>query len=405
MDSIILIIIGIIAGAILGVAVLKAFKKEPSEEEQIAKILPEMENLFNKVSQGVLKNTSEQLTTQFTNQSIQFTNQFQELAKEKLDNTAEKVKSDLEAKKDSIAVLVNEIRKEIGKNEEHLKKSDIDRVSAFSSLQEELKNYKQITGELKNSTEGLKRLLSNNQERGRFGEQVAENLLKMSGFVIGTDYVYNKEQGNVDTRPDFTIFLPDKTKINIDVKFPYSALVKYTEVEGKLEKEQHLKQFTTDIKQKIKQVTTRDYINPEDRTVDFVVMFIPNEMIFSFIYEKLNDTWEDAMAKKVIMAGPFSFTAILRMVKQAYSNFRYQENLHHIIGLIQNFDKEYQKYSKEVDILGNRISSASKQFDQVSITRNRALVKIIDQIKNEKIQASPSLGGDDVKIDKKLKLN
>lgn len=386
MDSITLIIIGIIAGAILGIAVLKAFKKESDPEEQMAKILPEIENRFNRLSQEALKNNSEE-----------FSKRFQELAQEKLGRASEAVKSDLEAKKDSIAVLVNEIRKEIGKNEEHLKKSDFDRVSAFSSLQEELKNYKQITSELKNSTEGLKRLLSNNQERGRFGEQVAENLLKMSGFVIGTDYVYNKEQENADTRPDFTLFLPDKTKINIDVKFPYSALVKYAEVEGKLEKEQHLKQFAADIKQKIRQVTTRDYINPEDRTVDFVIMFIPNEMIFSFIYEKLNDVWEDAMAKKVIMAGPFSFTAILRMVKQSYSNFRYQENLHHIIGLIQNFDKEYQKYNESVDKLGESISRASKQFEVVSGTRTRMLTRIVDQIKTEKIES--------VKSGEGLKLN
>ncbi|MBU3924898.1 YhcB family protein, partial [Patescibacteria group bacterium] len=70
MDSITLII-GVIAGAILGIVILKAFKKEPSQEDQMKKILPEMENLFNKVSQDVLKNTSEQLTTQFTNQSTQ----------------------------------------------------------------------------------------------------------------------------------------------------------------------------------------------------------------------------------------------------------------------------------------------------------------------------------------------
>jgi len=404
MDSITLII-GVIAGAILGIVILKAFKKEPSQEDQMKKILPEMENLFNKVSQDVLKNTSEQLTTQFTNQSTQFTNQFQELAKEKLDNTAQKVKSDLEAKKDSIEVLVNEIRKEIGKNEEHLKKSDNDRVSAFSSLQEELKNYKQITSELRTSTDDLKKLLSNNQLRGRFGEQVAENLLKMCGFVIGTDYVYNKEQEKIDTRPDFTIYLPDKTKINIDVKFPYSALLDSIKTEDKLEKVRYTKIFERDMKDKIKQVTTRDYINPEEKTVDFVILFIPNEMIFSFVYEHLNDVWEDAMAKKVIMAGPFSFTAILRMVKQAYSNFRYQENLHHIIGLIQNFDKEYQKYNESVDKLGDNISRASKQFEVVSGTRTRMLTRIVDQIKTEKIPASPSLGGDDAKIDEKLKLS
>jgi len=377
MDPIILIIIGIVLGAIIAIAILKMSKKEPNQEEQIAKILPEIENRFNKLSQEALRNNSEE-----------FSKRFQELAQEKLGRVSETMKGDLAAKKDAITILVDEIRKEIGKNDEHLKKSDIDRISAFSSLKEELKNYKQITSELKNSTEGLKRLLSNNQERGRFGEQVAENLLKMSGFVIGTDYIYNKEQANIDTRPDFTILLPDKTKINVDVKFPYSALVKYTEAEGKEEKEQYLKQFNNDIKQKIKQVTTRDYINPEDRTVDFVVMFIPNEMIFSFIYERLNDTWEDAMAKKVIMAGPFSFTAILRMVKQSYSNFRYQENLHHIIGLIQNFDKEYQKYNESVDKLGERLSSASKQFEVVSGTRTRMLTRIVDQIKTEKIESA-----------------
>jgi DNA anti-recombination protein RmuC len=114
-------------------------------------------------------------------------------------------------------------------------------------------------------------------------------------------------------------------------------------------------------------------------------MFIPNEMIFSFIYEKLNDTWEDAMAKKVIMAGPFSFTAILRMVKQAYSNFRYQENLQHIIGLIQNFDKEYQKYNESVDKLGDTISRVSKQYEEVSGVRTRKLTRIVDQIKTEEI--------------------
>lgn len=73
--------------------------------------------------------------------------------------------------------------------------------------------------------------------------------------------------------------------------------------------------FEKDVKEKIKQVTTRDYINPTDKTVDFVILFIPNEMIFSYIYEKMSEVSEEAMASRVILAGPFSFTAILRMVK------------------------------------------------------------------------------------------
>jgi len=99
----------------------------------------------------------------------------------------------------------------------------------------------------------------------------------------------------------------------------------------------------------------------------------------------MNDIWEDAMHKKVILAGPFSFTAILRMVKQAYTNFRYQENLQNIIGLIQRFDIEYQKYSEEVNRLGERISSASRQYETVATTRSRKLTTIVDKIKNQEV--------------------
>ncbi len=204
----------------------------------------------------------------------------------------------------------------------------------------------------------------------------------IDGFVIGQDYTLNREQDSVDTRPDVTLYMPDRTKVNIDVKFPYSALVKMFGTEDKGEQELHRKTFIQDVKQKIKQVTTRDYINPEEKTIDFVILFIPNEMIFSFIYEQLTDVWEDALQKKVILAGPFSFTAILRMIKQAYSNFRYQENLHAVIGLIQKFEIEYEKFRESVDSLGSKIDSSMKQFQVVSGTRDRALGRIVDQIKS-----------------------
>jgi DNA recombination protein RmuC len=308
-----------------------------------------------------------------------------QMAKEVLASQKNEIRTDLEGKKTAISDLISEIRKDIHKNEERLNQSDKDRISSFSALKTELENYKKITGELKLSTDELKTILSNNQTRGAFGEQVAENLLKMAGFVIGQDYNKNKAQSDEKTRPDFTIFLPDKTKVNIDVKFPYASLVKSVEAENTAEKKKYFATFRQDVREKIKQVSSRNYINPQEKTVDFVILFIPNEMIFSYIYDKMNDVWEEAMQKKVIMAGPFSFTAILRMIKQAYTNFRYQENLQHIIGLIQKFDSEYQKYSEEVTRLGDRILSTSKQYEVVSTTRSRQLTSVVDRIKNQEI--------------------
>ena len=94
------------------------------------------------------------------------------------------------------------------------------------------------------------------------------------------------------------------------------------------------------------------------------------------------------MRKKVVLAGPFSFTAILRMVKQAYTNFRYQENLQHIIGLIQRFDTEYQKFTEEFDKVGDRINAASRQYESVANTRSRQLTSVVDKIKSHNIEAT-----------------
>ncbi|KUK64616.1 MAG: hypothetical protein XD85_0569 [Parcubacteria bacterium 34_609] len=145
------------------------------------------------------------------------------------------------------------------------------------------------------------------------------------------------------------------------------------------------KQFERDVSDRIKEISNRDYINPEENTVDFVILFVPNEMIFSFIYDQMSDIWSDAMTKKVILAGPFSFTAILRMIYQSYKNFQYQENMFEIIKLVKKFEIEYDKYNQEVDSLGKKIRDVSSQFDKVSTVRDRKLTGIVEKIKSENI--------------------
>jgi DNA recombination protein RmuC len=296
------------------------------------------------------------------------------LSNEKLDDKSKQISIDLSNKKDAIEKMVKDIS-------ENLSKVEKERVGSFTNLRDAIENNVKLTKELSVTTEGLKRVLSNNQQRGAFGEKVAEDLLKMSGFVIGTDYTRQETTG--DARPDFTLYLPDKTKINIDSKFPYSNIVKMSETTDNDQKTQYKKLFEADIKKKISDVTSRNYINPEDNTVDFVILFIPNEMIFSFIYESFPDVWQDALNRKVVMTGPFSFTAILRMVKQAYENFRFQKNVQGIITQIKIFGTEFERYNEEFVKIGDRIDSLHKQYDEVSNTRTKKLQKVIDKINIE----------------------
>jgi len=345
-------------------------------------------NLSKNLIEESLKVTEQKSKELFKEERDRLMEQYK-AEKEILDGKMKQGAQDLESKRDAIKELVERISRDLDENKKKIEKTEQERISEFSTLKGVLDEYKVITSGLKSSTDDLKNILSNNQLRGKYGEEVAENLLQSVGFVKGQNYLVNTAQDTVDTRPDFTILLPDQTKVNIDAKFPFQSLVKYQEAESKNDKDRYIKEFTTDIKEKIKQVTTRDYINPQEKTVDFVIMFVPNEMIFSFIYEQLNDVWNEALKKKVIMAGPFSFTAMLRMIYQAYKNFRYQENLHEIIKLVKTFEIEYGKFSTAFDTLGKRLKSASDQYESVSTTRSRKLTGVIDKITSEKLLSEP----------------
>jgi DNA anti-recombination protein RmuC len=92
---------------------------------------------------------------------------------------------------------------------------------------------------------------------------------------------------------------------------------------------------------------------------------------------------QEAMENKVILAGPFSFTAILRMIRQSYENFRVQKNIYTIINHVKAFEKEFDNFSGEFYKIGDRISSLQKQYDVVSSTRFNQLVRKIDKVKEE----------------------
>lgn len=341
---------------ILATLLFLIFKSKKTNSDQLSK---EISNSLNQVFPEALKNASQQLIT---------------LADQKIG-------TDLNNKKQAIEDLVKRALTEIEKNNKKMEEVEIKRTGSFSALSERLEEQKTLTNQLKITTEGLKNVLSNNQMRGQFGEQVAEDLLKMSGFVSGVSY--DKQVSGDSSRPDFTVYMPDGMMINVDSKFPYQNLVKMSEADGKEEKEKFKKLFEQDIKTKIKEVTSREYINPEKNTVDFVILFIPNEMIFSFIYERFPDLLQDAMSKKVILAGPFSFTAILRMVHQAYDNFRYQKNVANIIGYIKKFAEEFDNYNQGFKDIGNSIESLQKKYTAVDTTRTNQLVKIVNKIKTE----------------------
>ncbi|MBP8979153.1 DNA recombination protein RmuC [Candidatus Dojkabacteria bacterium] len=359
MSDSLLVIIALVGGVLLGVGISFLFKrgsKKATEEMEDS-----ISNRLNELLPDVLSKANEDLVR---------------MANEKLSSETKQNRVDLENKREEITRIVKEMEK-------YMKGAEKERIDTYSALKTSVDESRKITEQLSVSTEGLKKVLSDNQVRGQFGEQVAEDLLKMAGFVKGVDYEFNKQQEGTKTRPDFSVFLPDGTRINVDSKFPYANLQKMSETDDKGMKLAYMKDFEKDVREKIKQVTSRDYISPEDNTVDFVILFIPNEMIFSYIYDKMPEICQEAVEKRVVLAGPFSFTAMLRMIRQSYENFRVQKNIHNIIGHVKEFEKEFGVFSEAFYKIGDRLDSLHKQYTDVSTTRFRQLERKMDKVKLE----------------------
>ena len=75
-------------------------------------------------------------------------------------------------------------------------------------------------------------------------------------------------------RPDFVFLLPTGPRVNMDVKFPLSNYLRYLEAEGS-DAEGFKRAFLNDVRGRIKEVTTREYIDTAAGTLDFVLVFIP----------------------------------------------------------------------------------------------------------------------------------
>ena len=104
---------------------------------------------------------------------------------------------------------------------------------------------------------------------------------------------------------------------------------KLAEAQTKVARTAHLKQFEIDLKKKIDKVA--EYIVPEFNTLDYAIMFVPNEMVFSFINQKLPHLVDRALQQRVLLVSPFTFLIVARTVMESYRNFMIGDQLKEVI--------------------------------------------------------------------------
>ncbi len=361
---------GIILGAII-VFFVNRFRKR------------DIENSFKALSSDV-----------FNQNSISFLT----LANETLAKQAQTGVGELEGKKKLIDQTLEGIKGELVKVENTVKEFDSKRELAFGTITTQLKNTAEQTNKLQGTTDKLQLALANTRARGQWGERIAEDILQLVGFVENFDYIKQKTQEATGTRPDFTFVLPQNLKVNMDSKFPFDNYSNYVNAESNSDKDSYKQKFMSDVRKKIKEVKTRDYINPEDNTVDYAIMFVPNEQVFCFLHENDADVFDDALREKVILCSPVTLFAILCVIREAVKVFKLQKTTGDIVQRLNDFNKQWGEFKKCMDKMGEQIDKAHEEFGKLKTTRSNKLeipLRQIDALSKQRGILESPLADDD----------
>lgn len=315
------------------------------------------------------------------------------VAKEKLEGDKQQISADMAAKKEAIELLVKDLKKDIDERQKEIRGLEQDRNLKFGEIAKSIDEHKKLTAELQSSTQELKRVLSNSQLRGSWGERQLEQIFHNAGFLEGQHYLV-QHQLKSGVRPDFVVLLPNNQMVCIDAKFPFANLQLMTQADDKVEKARLGKLFAADVKAKITEVASKGYISPEDGTMDFAVMFVPSEVVFDHINRAYADLVDEAMAKKVIMASPYNLLAIVRTVMEAHKHFVFESSMAEVLKKLNLFLNDYRLFQEEFERLDKGFQTVQKEFTQIQQTRYKQMDLHIRQIKDAHAGSKVINGGD-----------
>ncbi len=375
-------------GLLLGMGVTYFFMvRQQKTAEQLAN---ELAQRAQQAKMHELELMLEQVKASFGTLSMkalkESTDQFIKLADKVLENRSRLTQEQLEGKKKLIDQTLINMKEELGRVQEMVRKIENERKQSFGELTEQLKQSVQQTQRLQDITNQLSTALSHSQVRGQWGERMAEDVLRLAGFIEGINYLKQKKLSENDARPDFTFLLPQHLKVNMDVKFPLTNYLNYLNAENETDREQYKQQFLRDVRKRIKEVTSRDYINPSDNTVDYVIVFIPNEQVYAFINENDSSILDEALRNKVILCSPITLYAVLAVIRQAVDNFRLEQTAAQILGLLKDFSKQWEKFKEAMDKMGKRLDDAKKEYLNLVNTRTNQLERPLRKIENVRLQ-------------------
>lgn len=368
----ILVVVAILSGMVgFLLGHIRQQKSSHNLIEQNAELRTSLDHLRQSAEENMenAEKVREQISETFASLSGQAlkhnSDEFLKLAQENLKQFQLSAQHDLEKKEKNFESLVQPIRDTLDKTEKQMREIEAERKLTYGSLSKHLENMAASQAQLQNETRNLSQALRRPEIRGQWGEMTLKRLAELAGMIQHCDF-YEQEQ--IDTeegrmRPDMVVRLPDKRDIIVDVKTPLDAYLSAVESDNDASREQFMVQHTRNVRERVRELSSKAYWNHFSNSPDFVVLFIPGDQFLSSALERDRTLLEDALRQKVMLATPTSFVALLRAVAFGWRQESLAENADNIRKLGEELYERLSTFGKHLSNVGSSLNKSVSHFN------------------------------------------
>ncbi len=244
-------------------------------------------------------------------------------------------------------------------------------TTLFGAIRKDLGEMQQAAKGMQDvgrSISTFQELLLSPKVRGGFGEILLNDLIKDVLPEAHYAFQYAFRDG---TKVDAVVKTEDRI-IPIDSKFPLEEFQRMA-TEG-IDEESFEKRLVQILKPRMAEV--KRYINPNEGTTNFALMYIPSEKIYSRL-SGIDSLMSELRRVKVFPVSPSTFYQFLETILLGLRGLAIEKEAQRILDSLNRLAKEFDTTKEEWQKVGTHLTNARNKYDEVA----KRLERISDHIK------------------------